>query len=54
MIHWKPEERKKQGRPRRTWKDGIHTSMNERNLRMGEWNNRRLWNMTVGRRRQTF
>jgi len=54
MIHWKPEGRKKRGRPRRTWKDGIYTVMNGRDLRMGEWNNRRQWNMTVGRRRQKF
>jgi len=54
MTHWKPEGRKKRGRPRRTWKDGIYTAMNERGLRMGEWNNRRQWNMKVGRRRQTF
>ena len=53
MIHWKPEGRKKRGRPRRTWKDGIYTAMNERDLRMGEWNNRRQWNMEVRRRRQT-
>jgi hypothetical protein len=38
MIHWKPEGRKKRGRPRRTWKDGICTAMSERDLRMGEWN----------------
>jgi hypothetical protein len=54
MIHWKPEGRKKRGRPRRTWKDGIYTDMNERDLRMGEWYNRRQWNMTERRRRQTF
>jgi hypothetical protein len=24
MINWKPEGRKKRGRPRRTWKDGIY------------------------------
>ena len=54
MIYWKPEGRKKRGRPRRTWKDGIYTAMNERDLRMGEWNNRRQWNMKVGRRHQTF
>jgi hypothetical protein len=54
MIHWKPEGTKKLGSPWRTWKDGIYTSMNERDLRMGEWNNRRQWNMKVGRRRQTF
>jgi hypothetical protein len=54
MIHWKPEGRKKRGRPRRPWKDGMYTAMNERDLRMGEWNNRRQWNMKVGRRCQTF
>jgi hypothetical protein len=54
MIHWKPEGRKKRGRPRRIWKDGIYPAMNERDLRMGEWNNRRQWNMKVGRRPQTF
>ena len=54
MIHWKPEGRKKRGRPRRTWKDWIFTAMNERDLRMGEWKDRRQWNMAAGRRRQTF
>ena len=53
MISWKPEGRKKRSRPRRTWKDGIYTAVSERDLRVGEWNNRRLWNMEVGRRRQT-
>jgi len=28
MIYWKPEGRKKRGRPRRTWKDGVYTAMN--------------------------
>ena len=37
MIHRKPEGRKQRGRPRRTWKDGIYTAMNGRDLRMGEW-----------------
>jgi hypothetical protein len=54
MIHWKPEGRKKQGHPWRTWKDGTYTAMNERDLRMDEWNNRRQWNMKVGRCRQMF
>jgi len=53
MTNWKPEGRKRD-RPRRTWKDGIYTAMSERDVRMGEWNKRRQWNMEVGRRRQTF
>ena len=46
--------KKKLSSPRRTWKDGIFTTMGERELRMGEWNNQGQWNMEVGRRRQTF
>jgi hypothetical protein len=30
MIHWKPEGRKKRGRPRRTWKDGIYSPEGKR------------------------
>jgi hypothetical protein len=48
MTHWKPEGRKQRGHPQRTWKVGIYTAMNERDLRMGEWNNQRQWNMKVG------
>ena len=51
MINWKSEGRKKRGRPRRTWKDGIYTDMGERDLRMGEWNDRRHWNMEYGSRK---
>jgi hypothetical protein len=36
MIQWKTKGRKKRGRPRRTWEDGIYTGINERVLRMGE------------------
>ena len=54
MINWKPEGRDKRGLPRRTWEDAIYTAMGERNLGMGEWNNRRQWNMEVGGRRQTL
>jgi len=54
MMHWKPEGRKKRGRPWRTWKDGIYTAMNGRDPSVSEWNNGRQWNMKVGRRRQTF
>jgi hypothetical protein len=54
MIQWKPKGRKKPGHPRRTWKDGIYTAMNERDLKMGKWNNHRQWNMAVRRHRQTF
>jgi len=54
MINWKPEGMKKPGRSRRTCEYGIYTAMNERDLRLGEWNNRRQWNMEVGRGCQKF
>ena len=55
MIHWKPEGRKKtRPSPKNLERWNIYTAMNERDLRMGEWNNRRQWNMKVGRCRQTF
>ena len=54
MTHWKPEGRKTRGRPWRIWKDGIYTAINERDLRIGERNNRRQRNMEVGKRRQNF
>jgi hypothetical protein len=54
MTHWKTEGKKERGRPWRTWKGGICTAMNGRDLRMSEWNNRRQWNMKVERRRQSF
>jgi hypothetical protein len=54
MILWKPEGTKKRGRPGRIWKYGIYTAMNERDLRMGERNNRKQWNMKVGRRPLKF
>jgi hypothetical protein len=54
MINWKPEGRKKRGRPRITWKYWIYTAMSVRDLRIGEWNNQRQWSMEDGRRRQTF
>jgi len=54
IIRMEEVGRKKTGRPRRTWKDGIYTATSERDLRLCEWNHRRQWNMKVGRRRQTF
>jgi len=36
MIHWKPKGRKKRGRPRRTWKDGIYRMSQEECARLRE------------------
>jgi hypothetical protein len=49
MINWKPEGKAFLEEP---GKMGyiyiyIYTTMSERDLRMGKWNNRRQWNMKV-------
>ena len=55
MVSWKPEGRKTRGRPEEPGKMGYtYTALSERDLRMGEWDSRRQWNMEDGRRRQTF
>jgi len=55
MIHWKPEGREKtRPSPANLERWNIYTAMNGRDLRICGWNNRRQWNMKVGRRRQAF
>ncbi|XP_044745745.1 uncharacterized protein LOC123307480 [Coccinella septempunctata] len=50
-LKWVPRERKKRGRPKVTWMSGIQKAMSERNLRPGEWEDRRGWRLGTGRRR---
>jgi hypothetical protein len=54
MIHWEPERRKNEAVPKEPGRRETHTAMNERDLKMSEWNNRRQWSMAAGRRRQTL
>ena len=47
-----PLERRKRGRPRRTWMEGVQAAMKTRNLETGLWRNREEWRLVSGRRRQ--
>jgi hypothetical protein len=49
ILEWVPEERRKRGRPRKTWMEGVHTAMT-RNLEQDQWRNREEWRL-VSRRR---
>jgi hypothetical protein len=40
--------------PEEPGKMGYTIAMSGRDLRIGEWNSRRQWNIEVGRRRQKF
>jgi hypothetical protein len=39
---------------KKNWVEGIRKAMNERNLKEGQWEDRKQWNLGVGQRRKTF
>jgi hypothetical protein len=45
ILEWVPEERRKRGRPRKTWMEGIQAAMTARNLEQDEWRNREEWRL---------
>jgi len=52
MLDWVPNRRRKRGRPRRDLRENIHLEMERRNLRPGDWENRKTWQAGCGKRRQ--
>jgi len=51
-MEWVPLERKKTGRPRKTWMEGVQAAMTTRNIETDQWRNRQEWRLVSGRRRQ--
>ena len=54
VMNWIPPNRRKRGRPRKTWKEGIAKAMSSRDLREGQWEDRKRWKLDIGQRRKTF
>jgi hypothetical protein len=52
IMEWIPEERRKRGRPRKRWIEGVQAAMTARNLEQDQWRNREEWCLVSGRRRQ--
>jgi len=52
IMDWIPRERRKRGRPRKTWMEGVQAAMTRRNLEPDQWRNREEWRFVSGRRRQ--
>jgi hypothetical protein len=46
------EKKKKRGRPRKTWMEGVRAAMKTRHLEAVQWLNRKEWCLGSGRRRQ--
>jgi len=52
IMAWIPRERRKRGRPRKTWMEGVQAAMTTRNLELDQWRNREEWRLVSGRRRK--
>ena len=52
IIEWITGERRKRGRPRKTWMEGARAAMKTRHLEADQWLNRKEWCLGSGRRRQ--
>jgi len=51
-MEWIPGERRKRGRRRKTWMEGVRTAMKTRRLEADQSLNRKEWCLGSGRRRQ--
>jgi hypothetical protein len=54
IMEWVPEERRKRGRSRKTWLEGVLAAMTARNLEQDQWRNREEWRLVCGRQRQFY
>ena len=52
IMEWTPPERRKRGRPRKMWIEGVQAAMETRKLEPDQWRNREEWNLVCGRWRQ--
>jgi len=52
IMDWITWERRKRGRPRKKWVEGVQTAMTTRNLEPDQCRNREEWHLVSGRRRQ--
>jgi len=53
-LKWMPKQKRARERPKKNWMEGIRKAMNERNLKEGQWEDRKRWSLGVGQRRTTF
>ena len=52
IMKWIPGERRKRGRPRKKWMEGVRSAMKTRHLEANQWLNRKEWCLGSGRRQQ--
>jgi hypothetical protein len=47
FMKWSPPGRRKRGRPKLTWAEGIRGLMGEKGLMEEDWNNRSNWRKKI-------
>jgi hypothetical protein len=52
IMEWTPGEKRKRGRPRKTWMEGVRAAMRTRHLEEDQWLSREEWRLGSGGRRQ--
>jgi hypothetical protein len=53
-LRWMPKQNRARGRLEKNWMEGIRKAMNEKNLKEGQWEDRKQWSLGVGQRRKSF
>ena len=53
-LKWMPKQKRVRGRLKKNWMEGIRKAMNKRNLKKGQWEDRKQWSLGFGQRRKTF
>lgn len=54
VLDWKPIGRRKRGRPRKSWREGIYKDIGMLGLEEDLWRDRDRWRLGIGGRRRTF
>jgi hypothetical protein len=49
IMLWIPLERRKRGRRRKTWIEGVQAAMTTRNLKPDQWRKKEEWRLVSGR-----
>jgi len=52
IMEWIPGKRRKRGRPRKTWMEGVQAATKTRHLEADQWLNRKEWCLGSGKQRQ--
>jgi hypothetical protein len=53
-LKWRTRQKRARGRPKKNWMEGIKEAKKERNLKEGQWEDRKQWSLGVGQRKNTF